>query len=112
MEEAEGQVKGSEPFGNGWRRLISQWRWRVAHAAALAVIGIMIAVAFWLSFQLRSLVYADFEREAIRQVRAAVSLPQLLELWQARPDMLQEELGELAILADAQVTALTPQGAL
>src|SRR5687768_1822057 len=90
--------------------MIGQWRWRVAYAAAVAVIGAMVATSLWLWFQLRSYEVADFEREAIRQATAASISPQLADEWLAGSDELQQELVELSLVTGAQVTALTVRG--
>ena len=90
--------------------MIRQWRWRVAHGAALAVILIMGGSALWLWLQMRAVEVAAFEGEALRQATAASIAPQLSGLWGAEPDVLLDELAELARVTGAQVTALSNDG--
>ncbi len=89
---------------------IGQWRWRVAHGAALAVILVMMGSSLWLWLQMRSFEVAAFEYEVVRQATAASIMPQLSMAWLAEPDVLQQELAELSMITGAQVTALSTQG--
>lgn len=90
--------------------MIDQWRWRVAHGAALTVLVTMIGLAFWLWLQLRAYEVAAFEREAIRQATASSISPQVVQEWQAGADSLRQGLVELSLVTGAQVTALTIDG--
>lgn len=90
----------------------SRWRWRIAHGVAVAVILVMAGAALWLSLQMRASAYASYEREVMRQARAAASSGPIVQNWQAGAEAIQSELDQLAMLFDAPVTALTPQGEL
>lgn len=90
--------------------MISKWRWRVAHGAALAVLIVMVVASLWLWLQMRSNQVAAFEAEAMRQAVAAANSPQLVEEWLAGPDALRKVLNGLSMVTGAQVTALTTDG--
>ncbi|MCC6455138.1 MAG: HAMP domain-containing protein [Caldilineaceae bacterium] len=90
--------------------MIGRWRWRLAHGAALVIILILAGTAFWLSLQMRGSEYAAYERNVMRQARAAASSDQVARSWLAGPQALQPQLVLLSSLLDARVTALTPQG--
>jgi two-component system, OmpR family, phosphate regulon sensor histidine kinase PhoR len=90
--------------------MIGRWRWRLAHGAALIIFLILAGTAFWLSLQMRASEYAAYEREVMRQARAAASNDSIARSWLGGPEALQPQLGLLSSLLDARVTALTPQG--
>lgn len=90
--------------------MISRWRWRVAHTAAMAVLIICIGTGVLLWSQIRSSRIAAFEEEALRQATAASLSPQIAATWLIDAGTLQKELVTLSMVTGATVTALTVDG--
>jgi two-component system phosphate regulon sensor histidine kinase PhoR len=92
--------------------MVGQWRWRVAHSATLAAVVILVVMTLWAWWRVRTLEINAFEQEAIQQVTAASTNPQLIADWVAGGDDLRQALIGLSLVTGAQVTALTTNGEL
>lgn len=95
-----------------WRARIAGWRWRVAHAVAVAALLLTVGAGAALAWQVGARARHAAEQELTRQAVAATQSVPMLQRWLAGPQALRSSLVDLAPVLDARIVALNLRGEL